>query len=382
MQTLRSTLLAWSLLSFAQGASGQGIFYIYKTSEPILDAGVVHGGASFTTNQYSRAVIDDISVDPIWSGKMVRSITFGVWNSSPLPVTARARISFWRMNGSVVGPTGVPNPGTWIVALGTQTTSYASGLRVFESGLLPFSILTIPVGGKFWAGQNFDGNFPDSVNFIGSGIAFASPSFPSTTDAKFQTHIGGSMNLDITASMGVQSVAPGGQRQYFAFGLPAQNFSVPITLSDVVPSPIIPRSLTVKVSAGTTVLSSEEVITITQAQSTVEVRLPNELPAGLANPVTIEFNGSSFLKRKIQVHLPTPPNSSPQTIPVPTVLLANGDVDNSGAVDAADVDLIIASFGMVVNADTPPNYVDVDASGEVDAADIDIVIANFGAVDE
>ncbi len=58
--------------------------------------------------------------------------------------------------------------------------------------------------------------------------------------------------------------------------------------------------------------------------------------------------------------------------------LFNGDVDNSGEVDAADIDDVIAAFGQ-----TPGSFLnsDVDGSGEVDAADIDVVIANFGATD-
>ncbi|MBL8060664.1 MAG: hypothetical protein JNK63_08135 [Chthonomonas sp.] len=49
-----------------------------------------------------------------------------------------------------------------------------------------------------------------------------------------------------------------------------------------------------------------------------------------------------------------------------------GDVDNSGEVDAADIDYVISQFGSADPA------ADCDGSGEVDAADIDIVIANFG----
>ncbi len=56
--------------------------------------------------------------------------------------------------------------------------------------------------------------------------------------------------------------------------------------------------------------------------------------------------------------------------------LRNGDVDNSGEVDAADIDAVIAAFGS-----TGQPIEDVDMSGEVDAADIDIVIANFGQTD-
>ncbi len=59
------------------------------------------------------------------------------------------------------------------------------------------------------------------------------------------------------------------------------------------------------------------------------------------------------------------------------VTIFTGDVDDSGEVDAADIDAVIANFGSV-----DPIIEDLDLSGEVDAADIDIVIANFGAVDE
>lgn len=61
---------------------------------------------------------------------------------------------------------------------------------------------------------------------------------------------------------------------------------------------------------------------------------------------------------------------------VQNAVLTNGDADQSGEVDAADIDMVIADFGSVAGADT-----DADMSGEVDAADIDIVIANFGSID-
>ncbi len=57
------------------------------------------------------------------------------------------------------------------------------------------------------------------------------------------------------------------------------------------------------------------------------------------------------------------------------ISLPNGDPDGSGEVDAADIDLIIANFGL---GTTEAILGDLDGSGEVDAADIDIAIANFG----
>ena len=55
--------------------------------------------------------------------------------------------------------------------------------------------------------------------------------------------------------------------------------------------------------------------------------------------------------------------------------LAVGDVDESGEIDAADIDFVIAHFSQLGGA------ADVDVSGEVDAADIDTVIGNFGEID-
>ncbi len=65
-----------------------------------------------------------------------------------------------------------------------------------------------------------------------------------------------------------------------------------------------------------------------------------------------------------------------------TFSLPNGDADESGEVDAADIDMVIFNFGDVLG---DPGYVanaDLDESGEVDAADIDVAIANFGAIDD
>ncbi len=62
--------------------------------------------------------------------------------------------------------------------------------------------------------------------------------------------------------------------------------------------------------------------------------------------------------------------------------LVNGDVDMSGEIDAADIDLVISGFG---SQPSDPNYIpftDVDHSLEVDAADIDIVIGNFGSISD
>ena len=64
------------------------------------------------------------------------------------------------------------------------------------------------------------------------------------------------------------------------------------------------------------------------------------------------------------------------------VFLNNGDCDESGEVDAVDIDAVIAAFGTNPLPSAPAPFVDVDGSGEVDAADIDVVISFFGATDQ
>ncbi len=87
--------------------------------------------------------------------------------------------------------------------------------------------------------------------------------------------------------------------------------------------------------------------------------------------VTAKANG--FLRNSVLGTAGATPISS-------NLALTTGDVDNSGEIDAADIDLVIADFGSTPTVgDTAPT--DVDGSGEVDAADIDLVIAGFGGVD-
>ncbi|MBL8059371.1 MAG: S8 family serine peptidase [Chthonomonas sp.] len=66
----------------------------------------------------------------------------------------------------------------------------------------------------------------------------------------------------------------------------------------------------------------------------------------------------------------------------PALLMFAGDVDSSGEVDAADIDVIISKFGTVDGGPGWQGDVDVDGTGEIDAADIDLVISNFGLVDD
>ncbi len=90
--------------------------------------------------------------------------------------------------------------------------------------------------------------------------------------------------------------------------------------------------------------------------------------SGGVNLVAVTPN---WLRKSVALNLTT------GTTTAGAVNLTNGDPDQSGEVDAADIDLVIANFGA---SGTGAIAGDLDWSGEVDAADIDIAIANFGGV--
>ncbi len=131
----------------------------------------------------------------------------------------------------------------------------------------------------------------------------------------------------------------------------------------------IQTSLT-SLSGTTTYLSTSVALTPSGAYTFI---VPNTVPAGT---YTLSADGSPFLKRKHNIGLPI--GGGPVAV---DFFLPNGDCDNSGEVDAADIDIVIAGFGLVAGAPGYSLSIDVDGSEEVDAADIDIVIANFGGVD-
>ena len=99
------------------------------------------------------------------------------------------------------------------------------------------------------------------------------------------------------------------------------------------------------------------------------------VPGLAAGSYDLYVDGTPFLKKKQSL---TWTASGATAV---NASLVNGDSDNSGEVDAADIDLVIAAFGALVGNGNYSVSVDVDGSGEVDAADIDVVIANFGELD-
>jgi hypothetical protein len=126
------------------------------------------------------------------------------------------------------------------------------------------------------------------------------------------------------------------------------------------------RTISYVVKQGSATIGSGSVVA---SASSASFSIP--VPSAATGAAIIQWDGSSFLLRKTNVNL------TGANVALGSVNLQNGDVDNSGEVDAADIDAVIASFGSTANAP-----VDADVSGEVDAADIDLVIANFGEVND
>ncbi len=106
--------------------------------------------------------------------------------------------------------------------------------------------------------------------------------------------------------------------------------------------------------------------------ATADGEINLQMPADVRGTYDLFIDGGSWLKKKVAIDL-----TDHGSFEV-AANMQNGDVDGSGEVDAADIDLVISNFGQT---GVGPTSGDVDLSDEVDAADIDIVIANFGGVD-
>ncbi len=143
-----------------------------------------------------------------------------------------------------------------------------------------------------------------------------------------------------------------------------------LDLSDTVGTFASPVPISYKFLQGATEVYSG-VAEISGSSTAINLQVPKYM----SGDYTVVIDGGPFLK------VSGPATFSGTGLNFGTITLANGDVDASGEVDAADIDIVIANFGEVFPGGTGEANSDVDQSGEVDAADIDIVIVNFGATD-
>ncbi len=151
--------------------------------------------------------------------------------------------------------------------------------------------------------------------------------------------------------------------------IPAQNISGVLNLNDTVSPFAVERLMSYTVRQGTTTVGSG---TILAAHASTPFTI--EADASIIGAVTISWDGGSCVRQTVAANL-----NGISTV-MGAVSVTNGDVDNSGEVDAGDIDLVISQFGQSYPGGLGNGFTDVDCSGEVDAGDIDIVIVNFGAV--
>lgn len=134
---------------------------------------------------------------------------------------------------------------------------------------------------------------------------------------------------------------------------------------------VLPRTITLSLVQGTTTLASG-----TKVMTSISDAFSLRIPVGVSGAASLTLDGSPHLRRRVDVTL------GGSGFDAGTIVVSNGDVDDSGEVDAADIDAVIADFGDVwPNGDGNPSA-DVDDSGEVDAADVDTVIGAFGSSDQ
>lgn len=131
------------------------------------------------------------------------------------------------------------------------------------------------------------------------------------------------------------------------------------------------RRLSCQVKKGTETIFSGYVIAY-HSSTAFSVPISSAHSSG---SISITFDGTPMVREVATASL------TGTDLNIGTVTVLNGDIDDSGEVDAYDIDLTISAFG-----DTWPaisnSMEDLDVTGEVDSVDIDVVIANFGNQDD
>ncbi|MBL8059083.1 MAG: hypothetical protein JNK63_00030 [Chthonomonas sp.] len=205
---------------------------------------------------------------------------------------------------------------------------------------------------------------------VSQGLITSNGSYPSTSKLNLASGSGGPAALNHavvagdTLELGLTSSPPVvGEIMGIIFNVATDQPSR--LVGSIVPSDYIGdlsgKTVTCEVWSGSTLVNKPK-ITLGPGGTYAFDPTPN-------GAVSLRFRMQSTLVKTANVVL----GSSSQVL---NVALISGDIDASGEVDAADIDAVIADFGLTT--DVPA---DVDGSAEVDAADIDVVISRFGEVD-
>lgn len=183
----------------------------------------------------------------------------------------------------------------------------------------------------------------------------------------------GYYNANATAIINLPNYGPGVNVGALAFGAEKVNISGTIVLNDTISNFNFgtQRDINYAIKQGTVTVWSGMVTATTQIHP-----FSIDIPSDIQGPCIFEWDTGPHLLKKLIVVLPG------YSTGFGTVTMLNGDADQSGEVDAVDIDEVIANFGNVFPNDPGNLNTDVDCSGEVDATDIDIVIACFGNTDD
>ncbi|MBL8060773.1 MAG: hypothetical protein JNK63_08680 [Chthonomonas sp.] len=254
-----------------------------------------------------------------------------------------------------------------------------TSLPPITTGALTDSVISIyDANGKYISNNDQGANLAQAAFSFGAS-GYTAPWTPASADPDFNGHSGEGLKAGdyyIAVSGWSSGVTGRGDGFVNAGGGSAtaqgtqlnivSNLTAGVTgtlnLGDTIGSFAYPRNISYEVKQGVTTLASGT-LTVNAASSSLSI------PVSGSGAAQLILDGSSFLKRIVNFNLSSPA--------VGTVLMQNGDVNNTGEVDAADIDQVIADFGSTSDIAS-----DTDVNGEVDAADIDIVIANFGGVDD
>ena len=306
------------------------------------------------------SVADDFTVPPGdgWDVTCVSGYGYlqGTYGSPPVSPISGVTMKIWNgspaASGTVIATSTVLRESRWTgIYRVTDTTLTNAGRPVFTADAHFPSLRLVP--GQYWVTYTLLG-----AQFTPNLMVPGSPTFaPANGNA---LHLNGNVASQAMYST-TQTAMP-----LTVYGRPARNnITGNLVLQDTVGTFAHNRNIGWQLKVGTTTLGSGVITATASPQPFSLTIIPRTGAAELI------LNGSSFLRRVRNINL----TGSHQGIGL--VTMRNGDVDNSGEVDAADIDEVISAFGATNNRPE-----DVDVSGEVDAADIDIVIGSFGDVDD
>lgn len=230
--------------------------------------------------------------------------------------------------GTPIGPTA--NTGNTGTIIGC---SLVGGAVANSGAVLTFDVVRADHGSQSFTLDS--GVVSEGTGFIHSSVLVPNATLPSF-DAAFAALIGGS------------------------FGLQAVSDTAVITL-------IAPTATAIPVSGAATEneLGTYDPITGTFSINVIE-----------PGNYDIQADASGFLSRRYQT-VTVAADGSVTNEPLATTLRA-GDVDQDGDIDAGDISIWLAAFGVTpVNRQVGADYVDIDGDDVVNARDLSLLISNF-----